>query len=91
MKTNGVNVGFVFPPVPTRPPTPVQGDYSLILFKNVYTCIKMFVHVYAKAVTVILGHNFLLVFDSSLQISRGPWNTCRCLQKYNAKKLQKGH
>ena len=62
MKTNGVNVGFVFPPVPTRPPTPVQGDYSLILFKNVYRE----VHVYAKAVTVILRHNFLLVFDSSL-------------------------
>lgn len=87
MKTNGVDVGFVFPPVPTRPPTPVPGDYSLILFKNVYRE----VHVYAKAVTVILRHNFLLVFYSSLQISRGPWNTCRCLQKYNAKELQKGH
>ena len=73
MKTNGVNVGFVFPPVPTRPPTPVPGDYSLILFKNVYRE----VHVYAKAVTVILGHNFLLIVDSSLQISRGPWITCR--------------
>jgi len=86
MKTNGVNVGFVFPLVPTRPPTPVPGDYSLILL-NFYREVR----VYAKAVTTILCHNFLLVFDCSLQISRGPWNTCRCLQKYNAKELQKGH
>ena len=57
MKTNGVNVGFVFPLVPTRPPTPVPGDYSLILLN-----VGREARVYAKAVTTILGHNFLLFF-----------------------------